>query len=728
MKKVFLSIGAAVLAASILGGCSPGTAESKCPPPTARKPVTTVYHGVKVTEDYRWLEDWSNPAVKTWSNEENACARKYLDALPGREAIRARLTTLLRGASSSFGDFKIVGGTIFALEDQPPKQQPFLIMLKSFSDPSSAKAVVDPNAIDPRGITAIDWYAPSPDAKLVAVSLSEGGSENGTVHVYQVATGKEIYEPIARVNEGTAGGGLAWNKDGTGFYYTRYPRGKERPPQDLDFYQQVYFHKLGTSPDKDTYCIGKDWPRIAETTLKRSEDGRYVLATVAYGDGGEYAFYLLGASGQWTRVARFEDKVTDMDFGPKDALYLLSLKDAPRGKILHLTVSNPELSNARLIVPQSDAVIEGFTLTDSRIYVKDMMGGPSRIRVFTNDGKALGEVPVAPVSTVGQLVHVDGNDIVFNEESYVTPPAWYRYSASSGKATETALRETSPADFSDTQVVRTYAVSKDGTHVPLTILMLKGTRLDGHNPTILYGYGGFNISLTPSFSALRRLWIEQGGIYAVANTRGGGEFGEAWHHAGMLTNKQNVFDDFAACAHYLIDKKYTDRDRLAIEGGSNGGLLMGAELTQHPHLFKAVVSFVGIYDMLRVELSPNGSFNVTEFGTVKDPAQFKALYAYSPYYRVKDGTDYPASLFLTGANDPRVNPMQSRKMVARLQAANASKNPILLWTSSSSGHGIFMSLSQRVAQQTDVYAFLFHQLGVKYKPVKDAAARHETKG
>ncbi len=726
--KVSLSVAAAALTASILCASGFRAAESNCPPPTPKKPVTTAYHGVKVTEDYRWLEDWSNPAVKKWSNDENACARKYLDALPGRNAIRARLTALLKGASSSFGDFRIVHGTIFALKEQPPKQQPFLVTLKSFDDPASAKVVVDPNAIDPRGITAIDWYVPSPGAKLVAVSLSVGGSEDGTVHVYDVATGKEVYEPIARVNEGTAGGGLAWNGDGSGFYYTRYPRGKERPPKDLDFYQQVYFHKLGTPPAKDTYCIGKDWPRIAETTLKSSKDGRYVLATVAYGDGGEFAFYLRGPSGGWVRVADFRDKVTAIDFGPKDVLYMLSLKDAPRGKVLRLPASSPELAKAKLVVPQSDAVIEGFTLTDSRIYVHDMVGGPSRIRVFSDAGKTIGIVPVAPVSAVGQIVHVKGDDIVYNEQSYVTPPAWYRYSAGTNKVTETALRETSPADYSDTQVVRTYAVSKDGTHVPLTILMLKGTRLDGHNPTILYGYGGFDISLTPSFSALRRIWIEQGGVYAIANTRGGGEFGEAWHKAGMLTHKQNVFDDFAACARYLIDKKYTNRNELAIEGGSNGGLLMGAELTQHPHLFKAVVSFVGIYDMLRLELSPNGSFNVTEYGSVKNPAQFKALYAYSPYYRVKDGTAYPACMFLTGANDPRVNPMQSRKMVARLQAANSSRNPILLWTSSDSGHGIFMSLSQRVGQYTDVYAFLFHQLGVTYKPVKAKIATPARRG
>ena len=283
--------------------------------------------------------------------------------------------------------------------------------------------------------------------------------------------------------------------------------------------------------------------------------------------------------------------------------------------------------------------------------------------------------------------------------------------------TRTALYQTSPADFSDCEVVREFAVSKDGTKVPLNVIKRKGTKLDGQNPTLLNGYGGYSISLTPRFRVSRKVWLEQGGIYAIANLRGGGEFGEEWHRAGNLTHKQNVFDDFLACADYLIDTKHTRPEKLAIEGGSNGGLLMGAALTQAPELFRAVVSHVGIYDMLRVELHPNGAFNVTEFGTVKDAKQFAAMFAYSPYHHVKNGTDYPAMLLLTGENDPRVDPANSRKMAARLQAATASKRPVLLRSTSGSGHGLDSSLSERIAQEADVFAFLFDQLGVKYKPI-----------
>jgi prolyl oligopeptidase len=306
---------------------------------------------------------------------------------------------------------------------------------------------------------------------------------------------------------------------------------------------------------------------------------------------------------------------------------------------------------------------------------------------------------------------VEGDEVLFSSSSYLAPTAWYHFNPASGEAQRTALFETSPADFSDCEVVREFATSKDGTKVPVNIIRLKGTKLNGKNPTLLTGYGGYGISQRPNFSDSRRVWLEQGGIWAIANLRGGGEYGEEWHLAGNLTKKQNVFDDFAACAEHLIKAGYTNPSKLVIEGGSNGGLLMGAVLTQHPDLFAAVVTHVGIYDMLRVELDPNGAFNVTEFGTVKDPEQFKALYAYSPYHHVVDKKAYPAVFLLTGENDGRVNPLHSRKMAARLQAATGSKKPVLLWTSRS-GHGIGSALSERISRSADVFAFMFDQLGV----------------
>ena len=343
------------------------------------------------------------------------------------------------------------------------------------------------------------------------------------------------------------------------------------------------------------------------------------------------------------------------------------------------------------------------------------MGGPSRIRVFDLQGHPLPGPPLPPVSAVRQLVPTHGGDVLFNVATYLEPSAWYRFDAATGKSIRTALFRTSPLHFDDTEVVREFATSKDGTRVPVNIIRRRGTRLNGSNPTLLEAYGGYGVNLKPYFlGAFARVWLDQGGVYVIANVRGGGEYGEEWHQTGRLTRKQDVFDDFIACAQHLIERKYTAPAHLAAIGGSNGGLLMGAAFTQRPDLFRAVVSYVGIYDMLRVELDPNGAFNVTEFGTVKDPDQFKAVYAYSPYHHVKDGTSYPAILFPTGENDHRVNPMQSRKMTARLQAATSSGYSILLRTSSNAGHGIGTAVDEQIEEDADVLSFLFDQLGIKH--------------
>lgn len=680
-------------------------------PVAPKKPVTDSYHGFTVTDDYRWLENASDPGAKAWSDAENLVTRKYLDALPARAAAYEELKKLYSQQTVRYSALGYHGGVLFAMKTQPPKEQPFLVTLKSADDLASEHVIVDPNQIDAKGGTEIDFYQPSLDGRYVAVSLSKGGSESGDVHIYDVASGGTLADVIPRVNGGTAGGSLAWNADGSGFYYTRYPRAGERPPADLDFYQQVYFHKLGTKTEQDAYSLGKDFPRIAEIALEASEDGRFILARMANGDGGDFAHYLLGPSGGWTQVTRLSDEVSIAAFGLDKNLYLLSRQNAPMGKIVRVPLSKPDLAGARTVVPESKVAIQDMVPTANHLYVIDQTGGPSEVRVFELDGKSRGAVPLPPVSSVRGVVRGKGDEVLVSTSTYLTPPAWVRYDGDSGKMIPTALKEKGAADFSDCEVVREFATSKDGTKVPLNIIQRKGTKRDGNNPVVLYGYGGYGINLEPSYNLALRPLLDHGVVYVYANLRGGGEFGEAWHRAGMLTKKQNVFDDFAACARRLIELRYTTSARLAIEGGSNGGLLMGAALTQHPDLFRAVVSHVGIYDMLRVETQPNGAFNVTEFGTVKEADQFKALYAYSPYHHVKDGTQYPAVLFLTGANDPRVDPSHSRKMTARLQASG-TKHPVLLRTTNSAGHGIGTALSERIAQQADVTAFLFDQLGV----------------
>ena len=682
------------------------------PPPSRKQPVTDVYHGVTVTDDYRWLEDASSAETRRWIQAQNAYARAYLDALPARQDLAATLQKLMTHPSTRFTDLTLRKRTLFALLTQPPKQQAMVVWLRSVDDAASAHVIVDPNALDASGHTAVDFFVPSTDGKYVAVSLSKGGSESGDVRVFETATGKALADFIPRVNGGTAGGSVAWNADSSGFFYTRYPRAGERPPADLGFYQQVWFHRLGTASGQDSYVLGKDSPRIAEIALTSSEDGRYTLATVANGDGGEFELFLLGPRGQWEKIAGFADRITHGEFGADGSLYLLSLENAPMGKLLRMPLATPQLSRAQTVVPESKVVIEQFVPAKEHLYVVDLVGGPSQIRVFDRGGRFERTVPIEPVSNVLELALDDAGHLLFQSVSYKQPRAWRRFDSDSGKVTATALEETAAADFSDIEVLRETATSKDGTAVPMTILRRKGTKLDGANPVLLYGYGGFNVSRKPGFLPYLRPLFDRGVVYVETNLRGGGEFGEAWHMAGSLTYKQNVFDDFAACARFLIDHKYTTPARLAIEGGSNGGLLMGAELTQHPELFRAVVSHVGIYDMLRVELSPNGAFNVTEYGTVKKPDQFRALYAYSPYHHVRNGVQYPAILFQTGANDPRVDPANSRKMPARLQATG-TRQPVLLRTSSTSGHGIGTALSERVAQQVDVESFLFAQWGIR---------------
>lgn len=692
---------------------------------TAKKPVVNEYHGVKVTDDYQWLENSADPEVHRWSEAQNKQARAFLDKLPTRPWVEYRLGQLLNDPSTNYYAITTRRGQLFLLKFQPPAQQPVLITLSSVTNLSSEHVILDPNKLDPKGGTTIDWFVPAPDGKLVAVSLSENGSESGTLYIYNTTTGQRRADIIPRVHGPTAGGSAAWNAEGTEIYYTRYPRAGERPEADLSFYQQVYLHKLGAPTEQDTYAVGKEFPRIAEIQLAASPDGRRILASVANGDGGEYAHYLREPSGQWRQVTRFADKITHVEFGRDplyieagrdEALYLLSHNNAPKGKILRLPFASRDLSQASVIVPQGTNVIKDFRPSASGLALVFMDGGPSEFAFLDYFENTLRGPRDRDNVAVQQIVVGQGDEVLYRTETYTEPYTWWRYDASRDRerAVATPLVGDSPADFGDIEVVREMVPSKDGTKIPLSVIRKKGTRFNGENPTLLTGYGGYGISIEPEFDPSTRVWFDQGGVIAVANLRGGGEYGEDWHLAGSLTRKQNVFDDFAACAEFLIRSNYTRPSKLAIEGGSNGGLLMGALLTQRPDLAQTVVSHVGIYDMLRVELDPNGAFNITEFGSVRDAAQFRALHAYSPLHRVKDSGDYPALLMLTGEHDGRVNPAHSRKMTARLQAATGSKRPVLLRTSSNTGHGIGTALGERIQEMTDVYAFLFDRLGVDY--------------
>ena len=695
-------------------------AKDNTAPATRTTDAADVLHGVKVADPYRWLENTDSPEVSAWTDAQSRRTRAYLDALPYRDAFRARLESLISRTSPRYAGLKAVGGRLFAVYSDPKWQQPMVVVMGEDADPSQARVVLDPNKLDPSGATSFDWYVPSPDGKRIAVSLSKGGSEDGSLHIFNVETGEQLSDVIPNVQYPTAGGDVAWAPDGGGFWYTRYP-GTDRPADEQHFFQQVWFHRLGDDLKNDAHAFGDGLPKVAEIALSYSRDAGALLVTVQNGDGGQFAHYVRGDDGRFAQVTRFEDGVNFARFGPDRALYLVSQHGKPRREILKLAPGMLDLARAVPIVPQGDDVIAAAFGTDDavvfsggRMYVRYLAGGPSRIRIFDLAGKPQGELPLPDVAAVDELEPV-GADLLYSVETYLTPMQFYRLVE--GRSAPTALKVTSPVHFDDMEAVRVFAMSKDGTRVPLNIIRRKGTSLDGNNPVLLYGYGGYGISETPRFlGSSRRMWFDAGGIFVAANIRGGGEYGEEWHLQGALTRKQNVFDDFIAAAEYLIRERYTRPEKLAILGVSNGGLLMGAVTTQRPELFRAVVAAVGIFDMVRVELDPNGQFNTTEFGTVQDEAQFRALYAYSPYHQVRDGVLYPAMFLPTGANDGRVNPMHSRKMAARLQAATGSEYPIYLFTTSAAGHGHGSPLSVQIDQLADYLTFLIDQLGMKWLP------------
>ena len=394
-------------------------------PQAPQQPVTDRYHGVSVADPYRWLEDWADPRVQQWSAAQNQRARSYLDALPYRKAIYDRLYREISATSASFYALRAAGGKIFALYNQPPKNQPMISVMNGNADPAQARIVVDPNTLNPKGTTAIDWYVPSPDGTLLAVSMSENGSEDGSVHIFAVDSGKQVYEVLPRVQYPTGGGSLAWRADSRGFWYTRYP-GTERPEADRHFYMAVYFHELGKDPARDAYVFGKGLPKIAEIALSNRDNKRYVLASVANGDGGEFAHYLIDRDGRLTQITHFEDRVVAATLGADDNLYLISRQQAPRGKLLTLPAATPLLARARVLVPESDGALlsageaggSPVTITERAIYLREIVGGPSRVEIFNHDGKRQGELPLPQVASVDELEALDDGSLLYGIETY----------------------------------------------------------------------------------------------------------------------------------------------------------------------------------------------------------------------------------------------------------------------------------------------------------------------
>lgn len=698
-------------AVAAVAPAAPAEAPAAAPPANllvaAIKPVTNTYHGVAVVDPYQWLEA-DDAAVRAWSEAHNARAREVLDGLPEIDVLRREIQEIYTAPITSYGGFAAAGGKLFGYRKQPTKEQAELIVMDDPAKPAAARLILDPAAAG-GAQQSIDWMKPSPDGRKVAVSISFGGSEAGSLHIMDL-DGKDLEPVIPNVQQGTGGGSAAWTPDGKGIYYTRYPAAGEKPEAERTAWMQVWYHELGTPIASDRYEMGKDLPKIAEILLASDKRGR-VLATVQNGDGGEFRHYLRDKTG-WRQLDDWKDRVVSIDFGPGEDLWLVSRDGAPRGKILKLAGNARTTASATVVVPEGkDALITEFTAPNNLVVIEDrllalyQLGGPSELRAFKLDGKPAKAPTLPPVSSASLPVRWK-NRLVFLSMSYTTPAMYGAFDPATGATT--ALRDLSqspPVDLSGFEVVREFATSKDGTQVPLNIVWPKAAAKDGSTPCVVTGYGGFASSESPAFLGRWAPLLRRGVCMVLVNLRGGSEFGEAWHQAGAGVHKQNVFDDFAAVLRHVVERKYTSVPRLGIIGGSNGGLLMGAMIAQHPDYMHAVVSGVGIYDMLRTELSPNGAYNVTEYGTVADEAQFKALYAYSPYHHVARAA-YPAILMTTGANDPRVSPWQSRKMIAALLAAQTGDAPILLRTSDKAGHGIGSSMSERIDLSAHQQAFL----------------------
>lgn len=681
------------------------------PPPTMQHDVTETFFDSVVHDPYRWLEDADAPAVKQWIAAQNAYTERVMDGFPEARALAQRVGELALTSTQRF-DPKIVGGTLFYLRQTPPQPQAELV-----AQPwprGTAKVLVNPN--DAHGSVAITGYWPSPDGKHVAYGTAEGGNEATTIHFVEVASGKVLPDALPHAGGGTTPQALVWDASGRGVTYVRLPDDVSAGASQFD--AALYHHALGNDTKSDTLAFGKDWSKVAEYTLLGSADGQHAAALVHAGDGNPDAVYLRNGNGPWRQVlgtqanVRAADEVNQGAAWDGDRLLVIAYQGAPRGKLLALDTDG----HSTLLVPQGDWAMHSVAPIKGGFLITEVRGPDWRVRQYSGTGKFVRTLALPRTGIgIGTIASsADATHALITYSGWTIPARWAEYDVAEG-ALQDVFAVKPAADYSRVVTYRLDATSKDGTRIPVTVIALKGVTPNGARPTILYGYGGFGICTAPGFLGSTLAWLERGGVYAVANIRGGGEFGEGWHADGMLGKKQNVFDDFHAAAQALVKNEWTDKAHLGILGGSNGGLLMGAALTQHPREYRAVVSLVGIYDMLRAELWPNGQYNVSEYGTVTQKRDFEWLRAYSPLQNVKSDTAYPAVLLITGVNDPRVAPWQSRKFAAALQDANTSKNPILLLTRMNEGHGVTASFSQRVGNAAAAMAFFAQELELGHK-------------
>ncbi|MCA1246638.1 prolyl oligopeptidase family protein [Massilia sp. MS-15] len=699
-------LAAAFGANSALAQSCPANGPSLTYPVSKKVEQQDNYHGTTVADPYRWLEDANSAETKQWVSAQNGVTQAYLAQIPQRAAIRERLTKLWNYERYSVPGKE--GGRYFYTRNDGLQNQSVLYTLKNLNE--QPRVLLDPNTMSSDGTVALAGMEVSPDGKLLAYSTAASGSDWNEIRVRDIDTGKDLEDHVKWVKFSST----AWTKDGKGFFYSRYDEPKESTKlADVNYFQKLYYHRLGTPQSADTLVYDrpdqKEWGFGGQTT----DDGRYLVITTTKGTAPKYRVSYKDLSKPDAKVV---DLVDNFDAGYTfidnigSTFYFSTDRKAPRKRIIAIDLAKPQESNWKEIVAESADTLAGADIINNQLVLKYMKDAQSLVRVHDLKGKLVREIKLPGIGSVGGLSGKRGeSETFYSFTGFTTPTTIYRLNLKTGQSTvfRQPKVDFNPADYETRQQFYT---SKDGTRVPMFIVSKKGLKLDGSNPTYLYGYGGFNISMTPGFSPANLAWMEMGGVYVVANLRGGGEYGEAWHQAGTKLQKQNVFDDFIGAAEWLVANKVTSPSKLAIGGGSNGGLLVGAAMTQRPELFGAALPAVGVLDMLRFHKFTIGWAWTSDYGSSENPDEFKALHKYSPLHNLKAGTCYPATMVTTADHDDRVVPAHSFKYAAAAQAAQAGSAPILIRIETKAGHGAGKPTTKQIEEVADRWGFLAREL------------------
>ena len=677
-------------------------------PKAAKGNVVDDYHGTKVADPYRWLEDPDSEETKAWVTAENEITNAYLKAIPSREPIQKRITKLWN--YEKFGAPSKKGGRYFYSRNSGLQNQGVIYTAKSLDGESTV--LLDPNTLTADGTVALSGLAASHDGKLLAYGLSAAGSDWQQWKVRDIETGKDLEDTLDWIKFSRA----SWTTDNKGFYYGRFPETKGgKDLKGANYFQKLYYHKIGDKQADDTLVYERNDEKEWQFSGAVTDDGQYLIITVSKGTDNKYRILYQDLKNAGSKpvelISNFDHEYDFIDNdGP--VFWFKTDNAAPRGRVIAIDIREPSPDKWKELIPQAAETLENVGAVGGHFLASYLKDAQTQVKVFALDGKFVRSVEFPGIGTAaGFFGKRSDNETFYTFTSYTTPLTVYRYDVATGESTvfKKPKVDFDPSDYESKQVFYT---SKDGTKIPMFISHKKGIKLDGKNPTYLYGYGGFNISLTPTFSPLNVVWMEMGGVHAVPNLRGGGEYGEEWHKAGTKLSKQNVFDDFIAAAEYLIDKKYTSTPKLAIAGGSNGGLLVGACLTQRPELYGAALPAVGVMDMLRFHKFTIGWAWIDDFGSSDNPAEFAALKAYSPLHNIKPGTSYPPTLVTTADHDDRVFPAHSFKFAATLQAAQAGEAPVLIRIETKAGHGAGKPTTKIIEEAADRWAFLVKSLGM----------------